>query len=312
MLGLSRYMSASSGSQGGRVQKTLQAELLTQRIEQEKKRVKAAACQVLVVIAGPELGQRVIVDRSLSVGRNPECDVTLSDPLVSSLHARVEDRGDSWTLLDTGSTNGTVVNGEPALEVALRPGDKIGLGSTVLRFESQDHHEQKYAEVLEQLLTKDDLSGLFVRRKFDAELARAVEAARSQNGSVGLLVTDLDGIKKINDTHGHLFGAYVIGESGKLIGKVIGTRGFACRFGGDEFLVALPNHDVAASAQIGEEIRSAINAHHFERAGVVLEPGISCGVAAFPESADDPIGLFEAGDAALYRAKGAGKNRVCR
>ncbi len=307
-------MSASKRpAQGGsRVQKTLQADLLSQRLTQERERIKASACNVLVVIAGEELGQRVVVNRSLTLGRHPDCDVTLSDPLISSFHARLEDRGDSWTLVDLGSTNGTMVNEEPIHEVALVPGSKIGVGNTVLRFESQDHHEQKYAEVLEQLLNKDDLSGLLVRRKFDAELARIVQSADAQGTPVGLLVMDLDGIKKINDTHGHLFGAYVIGESGKLIGRVIGNRGFACRFGGDEYLAALPNHDAERAVQVAEEIRAAINHHHFERTGIVLEPGISCGVAAFPEDASDPVSLFEKADAALYRAKGAGKNRVYR
>jgi diguanylate cyclase (GGDEF)-like protein len=205
-----------------------------------------------------------------------------------------------------------LVNGEQLTEHELRPGDKLALGQTLLRFESQDSHEQEYAAALEQLLNRDDLSGLFVRRKFDAELARAVQAATVQQQAVGLLVMDLDGIKRINDTHGHLFGAYVIGESGKLIGHVVGTRGFACRFGGDEFLAALPDHDIERAEAVAEEIRLALSAHHFERDGIVLEPGISCGVASFPESANDPIGLFESADAALYRAKRAGKNRVCR
>jgi len=306
-------MSGSKQSpKGGSVQKTLQADMLTERVQQERERIKAAAAHVLVVIAGAELGQRVVVDRSLTLGRHPDCDVILSDLLVSSFHARIEDRGDSWTLVDLDSTNGTLVEGEPAREVALSPGFKITLGNTVVRFESQDHVEQKYAEVLEQLLNKDDLSGLLVRRKFDAELARVVQVAAQQNTSVGLVVMDLDGIKKINDTHGHLFGAYVIGESGRVIGNVIGKRGFACRFGGDEFLAAVLNHDAEATARVAEEIRTAINAHHFEREGVELKPGISCGVAAFPEDASDPVQLFEHGDAALYRAKGAGKNRVCR
>lgn len=297
-------------SRRGSIQKTLQADMLTERVQQERERIKASAANVLVVIAGDELGQRLVVDRSLTLGRHPDCDLVLSDLLVSSFHARIEDRGDSWTLVDLGSTNGTRVNGEPAHEVALSPGFKITVGSTVVRFESQDYVEQKYAEVLEQLLNVDDLSGLYVRRKFDAELARVVQAAGQQGKSVGLVVMDLDGIKKINDTHGHLFGAYVIGESGKVIGQVIGKRGFACRFGGDEFLATVLNHDVDATAQVAEEIRSAINAHVFEREGVVLTPGISCGVAAFPENASDTVQLFEHGDAALYRAKAAGKNRV--
>jgi diguanylate cyclase (GGDEF)-like protein len=292
------------------VKKTLQADAVDETLQRERERIRASTCNVLVVIAGLEVGQRVVVDRTVTIGRHPDCALILSDPLISSFHARVEDRGDSWTLVDLGSTNGTRVNGERATEVALDPGDKLGLGKTVIRYESQDHHEQQYAAQLERLLNKDDLSGLFVRRKFDSELARIVQGAAASGASVSLLVMDLDGIKKINDTHGHLFGAFVIGESGKLIGEVIGLRGFACRFGGDEFLAALPGLGVDAAAVVAEEIRAAINGHHFERSGIVLEPGISIGVATFPSHASEPVSLFEKGDEALYRAKGAGKNCV--
>jgi two-component system, cell cycle response regulator len=124
------------------------------------------------------------------------------------------------------------------------------------------------------------------------------------------LMMDLDGIKPINDTHGHLFGAYVIGESGRVIGRVLDKRGFASRFGGDEYIAALPGDTLEASRAIGEEIRAAIGAFPFEREGVPLRPGISVGVAAFPENASDAEGLLKCADEALYRAKRAGKNRV--
>ena len=265
---------------------------------------------VLVVISGHEVGTRVPVDGSLVIGREPDVDLVLTDALVSSRHALLEDRGDSWTLVDLGSTNGTTVNGEKGQEFALKHGDKIVFGATVVRFEMQDRLERAFDEHVEKLLNVDELSGLLVRRKFDLDFKVALDAARTGNQSLGLLMMDLDGIKPINDTHGHLFGAYVIGESGRVIGKVLDKRGFASRFGGDEYIAALPSHALEASAAVGEEIRAAIGAHLFERDGVPLRPGISIGVAAFPESATDPEGLFQRADEALYRAKRAGKNRV--
>lgn len=266
---------------------------------------------VLVVMSGNDVGLRVCLDRTLLIGRDPTADVVLSDALVSWHHARVEDRGDSWTLVDLGSTNGTTLNGERCREGVLQAHDKIVLGGTILRFELQDGVEQAYNQVVERMLNVDDLSGLFVRRKFDAELAVMIDAARRTPSPVSLLVMDLDGVKAINDTHGHLFGAYVIGESGRVIGQVIGTRGIASRFGGDEFLAALPGRDVEAAVRIGEQIRQAINMHPFEREGIALRPGISIGVAAFAGEGD--VGaLFQRADKALYRAKQSGKNRVCR
>lgn len=273
------------------------------------RRAKAPYLPALVVLSGPELGQRTVLDRSLLIGRDPGVELVLSDALVSYHHALVEDRGDSFTLVDLGSTNGTLLNGAPVREAALKPGDRIVIGNTVLGLELED---REYGAMVERLLNIDDLSGLYVRRKFDAELATQFEAARQHATSLALLVMDLDGVKAINDAHGHLFGAYVIGESGRVIGTELGARGMAARFGGDEYVAALPGLTAAEAEPVAERIRQAIAAHHFEREAIVLRPGISIGVAAYPEDAATPQELFEAADRAMYRAKQAGKNRVCR
>lgn len=294
------------------VPKTLKAEEGVQ--SEVMRRVKAPHRPVLVVVSGSEkdVGSRVIVDRTLLLGRDPDAALTLSDGLVSWHHASIDDRGDAWALVDLGSTNGVTLNGEKVTDAVLSPNDNIVLGTTVVRFELQDGVAQAYNQVVERLLNIDGLSGLFVRRKFDAELEQMIDAAKRQSKTVALLVMDLDGIKKINDTHGHLFGAYVIGASGKLIGQVVGQRGIGSRFGGDEFLAALPGFEAEAAVGVAEEIRAAIGSHPFEKDGIPLRPGISIGVATFPADAADAKDLFQKADEALYRAKQGGKNRVCR
>jgi len=272
--------------------------------------VKAPHRPVLVVISGNEMCVRTAIDKTVLIGRDPACDLVLTDGLVSSRHALIEDRGDGWALVDLDSTNGTSVNGEKGKEFVLARNDKIAFGRTIARFEMQDQLEQAYDQLVDKLLNVDDLSGLLVRRKFDADLKIAIESARLQGAPLGLLMMDLDGIKKINDTHGHLFGAYVIGESGRLIGTVTEGRGFATRFGGDEYIAALPGMDVAATRAMGERILKAVAAHKYERESIALRPGISIGAAAFPESATDAETLFQRADEALYRAKRGGKNQV--
>ena len=274
------------------------------------KHLKDASRAVLRVIAGNELGRCIPLQNNLVIGRDPGADLTIADPLVSSHHARVEDRGDSWAVVDLGSRNGTLVNGQPTTESVLVPFSTLTVGSTVFRFELQDGVERQYSEMVEHLLNIDDLSGLFVRRKFDAELRTMIESARLAGRPLGLLVMDLDGIKQINDTHGHLYGAYAIGESGKLIGNVIRPWGIGSRFGGDEFVAALADRDLEGTAQVGEEIRATIGNHSFVHEGVPLRVGISIGVASFPASATDADELFRCADAAMYRAKRGGKHRV--
>jgi diguanylate cyclase (GGDEF)-like protein len=254
----------------------------------------------------------VTVERTVLVGRDPEAELALTDALVSWHHARIEDRGDSWALVDLGSTNGCLVNDERCSDWTLRPNDRVVFGSTVVAFELQDDVKQAYNEVVERLLNIDDLSGLYVRRKFDIELGLMLDTARLQKQPAALLVMDMDGIKAINDKHGHLFGAYTIGEAGRLVGEVLGARGIAARFGGDEYLAALRNMNAEQGAAVGEEIRQAIAEYNFEREGIRLRPGISIGVASFPDDAADAQTLFQKADEALYRAKQAGKNRVCR
>jgi len=266
----------------------------------------------VVVMSGGAVGLRVRLSGNVTLGRDPTCEVVLPDAGVSWRHARVEDRGDAWVLVDLGSTNGSQLNGVRQGEAPLAHGDRVTLGRTMMRFEMQDHLDQAFDEHLDRLLHIDDLSGLYVRRRFDQEVTRTVAAAGTQGRSAGLLVMDMDGIKAINDRYGHLFGAYTIGETGRVIGQVLGDRGIGSRFGGDEFCALLPEHDQARAFAVGEEIHAAVNAHTYAREGVTLHPGISIGVAAFPEDAADAEKLFQRADEALYRAKQGGRNRVMR
>ncbi len=267
---------------------------------------------MLVVVVGADVGQRARLADGFTIGRVPGQDMMIADPRVSSRHCRIEDRGDDWVIVDLGSTNGIRVNGERVQEKALQPFDKVELGDTMLRFELQDAADRAYDEAVERLLHVDDLTGLYVRRRFDPELDQMLRDSLVAEIPLGLLVMDLDGLKAINDANGHLFGAFVISESGKVIGRELPTGAIAARFGGDEYVAAAPGLDLDETAELAERIRAAIAAHEFVREGVTLEPGISIGVAAAPAHGRSREALFESADAALYAAKRAGKNTVCK
>jgi diguanylate cyclase (GGDEF)-like protein len=266
----------------------------------------------LLVIADEDVGIRAKLDRSIDIGRDPECELPLRDENASWRHARVEDRGDGeWALVDLGSTNGTLVNAEKARDTRLKPGDRIFIGKTVLELQEQDALREGYNAEVERLLSIDELSGLWVKRRFDGQLATSVAAVLAGTApALSVIVMDMDGVKAINDTHGHHMGAFVIGEAGHAIGRELGDRGFATRFGGDEFAAALPGVAKAEAVQLAEAMRAAVAGHVYEKGGVRVHPGLSCGVATLPGDANDAASLFDAADQAMYRAKRAGKNRV--
>jgi diguanylate cyclase (GGDEF)-like protein len=275
--------------------------------------VRAKFRPALVVLSGERVGVRASVQGNVVIGREEGATLVLPDPGVSSRHAILQDRGGDFALVDLGSTNGTFVNGSRiAEETALHNGDKLTFGTTLVRFEVQDEADKAYSEMIAELVHIDDLTGLYLRRRFDAELSAMIASARGASEQVGLLAMDLDGIKVINDTYGHLFGARTISECGKLIGRMIAGKGIACRFGGDEYIAALPRHGLAESLAVATSICAAICSEPIRHEGVLLQPGVSIGVATFPQDADDAVELFRRADEALYLAKRTGKRRVCR
>ena len=280
-----------------------------------QRELRKAVAPSLVVVLGPDVGARAVLERSVEVGRDPSCELPLHDENVSWRHARIEDRGNGeWVVVDLGSTNGTLVDGHRCDGSLLKPGSRVFLGTTVLELQ-QDALRDAQAAELERLLSIDDLSGLWVKRRFDTQLASNVAAVLAGDvQSLSVIVMDMDGVKEINDTHGHLMGAFVIGEAGHVIGRVIEKeargRAFATRFGGDEFAAALSGVNKAGALAMAEVLRAAVAGHVYEKDGVRLHPGLSCGVATIPGDGVDAESLFKAADQAMYRAKRAGKNRV--
>lgn len=283
------------------------AEYLKSQIESR------TGCLTLIQGHEADLGKHLVLEERAVIGRSSECDLVIGDLKASRRHCEISARPDGgYVIRDLDSTNGTQV-GSLSLEgtVALRDGDKIFIGETVLRFFLADDIDLGFAGQVGYLLGTDALTGLQSKRKFDHALELSLKVAERRGTCISVLMMDLDGLKRINDTHGHLFGAYSIQETGKLIARVLGERGEACRFGGDEFTAFLPRLDSERARAVAEEIRVALENAGLERDSVPLKPTLSIGVACFPDDATDLIPLIAAADEALYRAKTSGKNRVC-
>ena len=175
------------------------------------------------------------------------------------------------------------------------------------------------AQRMHQLAMTDDLTGLHNLRSFEALLAAFIATARADHSSLALLVLDVDRLKALNDSHGHLAGADAVRTVGHVLAERLPPRAVACRYGGDEFVIAVPNCDAFQAEQIGNDVRSAVNAAAPLLAGVEWPAGtlsISVGVTAavFDDAqtgVDDGEHLLRTADRALYLAKGGGRNRVC-
>ena len=265
-----------------------------------------------VIRSRADLGVHRLVEDRIVLGRDPGCPFPLHDHGVSWQHATITPKGnDDYVLEDLRSTNGTRVNGALlASPHQLNDGDKIIAGETVIRFSLADEMDVDFHSEIAMLVGTDPLTGLESKRRFDEALEFALRTAQESELSLAVLMMDMDGVKQINDTHGHLFGAHVIGETGRLIARVLGSQGRACRFGGDEFGAFIPAHDLERACAVGEQIRLAVETAGLEKDGIPLKPTISIGVACYPAAGTDLLKLISMADDALYRAKDNGKNCV--
>jgi diguanylate cyclase (GGDEF)-like protein len=269
----------------------------------------------LLLVQGAEvdLGRHMLCDHPIIIGRDERVDFSLNDGSISRAHCSVErNLGlDGYVLVDLDSTNGTRLNGKTVTgRVPLETGDKIFLGSSVLRFSYSDSVDVQYHSKLEELVQTDALTGLDSKRQYDAVFGVLATRGRVDASNVTVIVTDLDGLKGINDQHGHEMGSFAIKETADRIRDVLDEYGHLARFGGDEFVCCFAGLEHSRAMELGETLRAAVQAHTFLRDNIEVHPTLSVGVATFPDHVEDPDLLFKAADDALYRAKRAGKNRV--
>jgi diguanylate cyclase len=160
----------------------------------------------------------------------------------------------------------------------------------------------------------DPLTELANRRQFADVLAAASLHATGSGAPLTLLLLDIDHFKHINDTHGHTIGdACLVAIAGRLKTSFSGDGELAARVGGEEFGVVLGGHDLAAAMLRAERFRASLAEHPVALDGIALTMTASIGVAEFDVALHEDVdALYHAADSAVYRAKAAGRNRVCR
>lgn len=198
-------------------------------------------------------------------------------------------------------------------DYSVRPVDRqelvARLRTQVRRKRYNDHLRYSFTQTIEMAVT-DPLTGLHNRRYFDSHLQTLVERAASRGRSLSLMITDIDRFKSINDGCGHHGGDQVLREVSRRLRKKVRGFDMACRFGGEEFVIVMPDTDVEAAEKVAERIRAEIADAPFSVDAKSLSVTISIGVSSLKAGADSAPDLLKRADVALYEAKNSGRNKV--
>jgi diguanylate cyclase (GGDEF)-like protein len=267
----------------------------------------------LILLSGSEIGREIRLDaQEMTVGRSPVADTTIGDPSISRSHAKIRhirDGNDEYfEITDLGSRNGTQLNGIRITTARLRNGDRVQMGDVMLKFVVQDAVDAQFYREIHRRIHYDQLTGLLMMDAFRRELE--AETARPDATPFTLAMTDLDGLKRVNDTYGHLAGRMVVREMGATFRRLLRESDRPALYGGDEAIVIYRNTSLADAQKVAEEIRRAFETRVFEFRGNTFGVTISQGLAEWPRHGRSPEELIAAADKALYAAKAAGRNCI--
>ncbi len=209
------------------------------------------------------------------------------------------------------SASGTVVgtltvwSGEPYLH----SGGLQSMEALVPYAALQFRHALTFGQLRERA-DRDRLTGLLNRQAFDAHLAAEFARYQRYQRPFVLLLIDIDHFKSVNDRYGHQAGDAVLTNVGRVLAGALREVDFAARYGGEEFAILMPETELPRAAEIAERIRTRLADTVTDTPSARIAATASIGVSACPQSATDAEGLVRTSDAALYRSKQAGRNRV--
>lgn len=280
-------------------------------IESDKEQKRNLA--YLVVLAGVSAGEmfKLQLDKTI-IGRGPRCAVRLNDEGVSREHCQLVREGEKVVLEDLGSTNGTFCNGIRVDRRELADGDKIMVGSTtILKFTYHDYLDEVFQRQMYESALRDGLTKVFNKKYFTDYLEKEFAYAARHSSPLALIFLDIDYFKRINDTHGHPAGDFVLSELSQLMATLVRTEDVLARFGGEEFTVLCRGTEIGGAKIVAERLRRTVEAHTFSFGAKTIPVTISLGIAGIDTSIVDHAQFLAAADKALYEAKRTGRNRVC-
>ncbi|HWC92822.1 MAG TPA: PleD family two-component system response regulator [Pseudolabrys sp.] len=197
----------------------------------------------------------------------------------------------------------------------LRPIDKnelLARARTQIKKKRYTERLRDNVQMSIEMAITDALTGLFNRRYMEMHLATLVEQSANRGKPIAVLILDIDYFKAINDGHGHDAGDDVLREFSLRVRKAIRNIDLACRYGGEEFVIVMPETDMGVATMVAERLRRLIANEPFaiEQGMRLLDVTISIGIAALLSPTDTAAAMLKRADQALYRAKRDGRNRV--
>jgi two-component system cell cycle response regulator len=185
------------------------------------------------------------------------------------------------------------------------------LATQVKRKRYNDQLRASVAQTIEMAVT-DGLTGLHNRRYFDSHLETLFERAEARRRPLSLMITDIDRFKSINDKHGHDGGDDVLREFAARLRQNVRGIDLACRFGGEEFIIVMPDTEFAIAQKVAERVREQIASTPFPigKDGKAIDVTVSVGVSSLQPPHDTARALLKRADVALYEAKNSGRNKV--
>ena len=242
---------------------------------------------------------------SLTGNVSPRC-AHAADGVEALLCVPLLSQGQATGLLvvaapEPSTHSSTPRSGAASEALAVSVGEHLGLALTNMRLRGS----------LRDQSIRDSLTGLFNRRYLEETLEREISRSARSGKSFSLMMLDMDNFKGFNDSYGHAAGDALLEKFGALLLTITRVEDAACRYGGDEFVILLPESSLDVALLRAEEIRQAAARFNLKHGGSTLDPiTLTVGVAAYPDHGDNMAALVHAADEAMYLAKHAGGDRV--
>jgi two-component system, cell cycle response regulator len=283
-----------------------------------KGKLRAAddAPPAVVVLVGPPgfVGKQWLLTKpDMTIGRSEGLDMTVADVSLSRTHAKFLLANSEVMIIDMGSTNKTLVNNlplPPMVPRRLQNNDQIKTGNVIFKFLEKGNVESITNQQIFDKAQRDALTGAFNKGALLEKGPEAVKRADLMGEPLSIVTFDIDHFKKINDSHGHSCGDYVLKELGQLMNsKLVRSNDYFYRYGGEEFVLVLQATTLTTAMEVAERVRSTVEGHPFLFDGKKIPVTISVGVSA-KKSDDAWESLYDRADRALYASKQAGRNKV--